>query len=208
LLLGCGAGTDKSLESAMKVYPSPRALFEAYRDASRHGDWQAIYHMSTSEAQRNMVFESYFACGEVSTPALKALQDKFGPSEATLGKTLREEYGRKHGADIGQGETAGNAARDQDLLRQVFFALTKDKVGFFTEVQKELNKQGGRSLAPVIAGDLEDLTVNGDTATGRVVVRLFHLGHDRGGGPEREVETTSYTTFHFRRVKRGWLLGH
>ena len=232
-LLGCYEITAEQKEPTMQAYSSPNAVFDAYRQAYQRRDWRTLYFLFTPKVQRDMVFEAYFACGELDDPKLKAVQKTFGCSEAALRKRYLEEYKRKHGhneeidkylAEIEKAtadaesnkrgaeptkkeisdmapspaEAAVNALpNDEDLLRQVLYDLTKDKVGFFTAVQEVLEKR--RKLN--VIGDLEEVTIKGDTATGRAKITIV----PKPGESPPKVDKID-KTFKFRRVDGGWLL--
>ncbi len=81
-------------------YPSPDAVFDAYRQANKTGDWQSFYFLFTPQVQRDMVFEAYFACGEVGGDRgakLEAIQRKFALAETAVRSRYLEAYKRKHG---------------------------------------------------------------------------------------------------------------
>lgn len=234
-LSACHEGTAKQKEPVMKVHSSPTEVFDAYRQAYRSGDWRTVYFMSTSEVQRNMVYEAEFVCVAAKDPAIKAIQKVFSPTEGMVGKRYWEEYKRKHGhaevidkclakaipywelKDKGAGGTeAGQAGtappppecaamdalpKDEELFRQALYDATKDKVGFIAEVQKLDRKR----RKPDIIGDLEQVTIKDDTATGQA--RITGVPQP-GESPRKPGQAPAVyeKPFKFRKVSGGWLL--
>ena len=86
---------------------------------------------------------------------------------------------------------------DEELNRQALFDATKDKVGFFAAVHKILEKD----RKPNVIGELEQVAIDGDTATGRVEITIVPQP-----GESPPVVDKNYKTFKFRRVNGGWLL--
>jgi hypothetical protein len=203
-LSACHEGKAEQKEPVMKVYSSPNAVFDAYRQAYRSGDLRTLYFLFTTDAQRDLVFEANFACedaGGAKFESLKKVRQEFGASEADLGRRYLEGYKRKHGHGeeidkylakaVPYWESKKKAARgtktresdavpapdgaavatlpnDEELVREALFGATKDKVGFFTAVQKVLEE--GRT--PNIIGDLEQVAIEGDKATGRAKITI------------------------------------
>ncbi len=215
----------------MKAYSSPTEVFDARRQAVRSGDWRAYYSLLTPEVQRYMPFETQFVCIMRNDPTLQAIQKKFGPTEAAAGKRYWEAYKRKHGhaelidkalakaipywesknkgaggTETGQAgmvppppESAAMDAlpKDEELSRQAIYDATKDKVAFFAEVQKFIQKD----RKPNIIGDLEQVTIKGDTATGHAKITIL----PQPGDSLQKVRKTD-KTFKFRRINGSWLL--
>jgi len=96
------AATEKDPKAP--VYQTPNAVFDAYRQTGRDGDWESHYRLHTRDAQRDLVFESHFFCGMAGRDrrkAVEAVQRKSGCSELEFGKRFFEQYKRKHGhADV------------------------------------------------------------------------------------------------------------
>jgi hypothetical protein len=231
LLSACRRDTPDQKEPVLKTHSSPNAVFDAYRQAARSGDWRAFYFLFTPEAQRDMVFEAEFVCGVRNDPALKVIQKRFGPAEAAVGQRYWKEYKRKHGhaevidtfllkaipywerkEQLGGGKEtaqAGTVPRppesavmddlpdDEELLRQAVYDATKNKVAYFAEVQKLV----GKGRKPNIVGDLEQVAIKGDTATGRVTITVVPQPPD---SPQKIDKFDK--TFKLRRINGGWLL--
>ena len=85
---------------------------------------------------------------------------------------------------------------DDQLWRDVVVANVKDKAGFFEAVAKLSEKD---PVWPV--GDLEQVVVQSDTATGRAKLTFV----PSAGEPRPTVDKID-KTFKFRRVNGGWLL--
>ena len=90
----------KQNEAAMKTYSSPREVFDAFREAYRKKDWHILFLLYTPERQRDLVFETLFACedaGGQKFEKLKSVKTKFGITEASLEREYLEQYKRNHG---------------------------------------------------------------------------------------------------------------
>jgi hypothetical protein len=215
----------------MKTYSSPTEVFDASRQAVRSGDWRGFYFQCTPEIQCDLVFEAVFTCGIKNDPTLNAIQKKFGPAETAFEKRYWEEFKRKHGhAELidkfftkaipywelkdkrAGGTETGQAGmvppppksaamkalpKDEELLRLALYDVTKDKVAFFAEARKFI----GKDRKPNIIGDLKQVTIKGDTATGRAKVTIL----PQPGDSLQKVRKTD-KTFKFRRVNGSWLL--
>jgi hypothetical protein len=99
LLIFSASHVSLAEEEPPKPYPSPTAVFDAYRQAYRSSDWRTFYLLFTPEAQRDLLFGANIACedaGGAKLKSLKAVQEKFGPDEAQFGKMYFEAYKQKH----------------------------------------------------------------------------------------------------------------
>jgi hypothetical protein len=56
------SGDDKTNTGTQKRYPSPTAVFDAYREARGKRDSRKVFSCLTPEAQNDAVFENFFAC--------------------------------------------------------------------------------------------------------------------------------------------------
>jgi hypothetical protein len=185
-------------------YASPTAVFDAYREAREKRDWRKCFSLLTLEAQNDALFESFFACGMHDSKESRAILKKYGLDDAAVGDALRKKYKEKYGIDIDTAEGAASVAllgdSDRDLLVDVVAAHVKDRAGFF---EAENNPFVEATVSPF--GDLEQLVVHDDTATGRAATSSFH-DETPPGEATRKVEDKIYKTFYFRRVNGGWLL--
>jgi hypothetical protein len=200
-------------DTQKKRYPSPAAVFDAYREARSGRDWRKCFSCLTSKVQDDAIFENVFACAEHDSKEERAILKKYGVDEATLTDTLKKEYKAKHGvypddatlndaldkeygadaaksgaAQIGTKSGPPPVATNRDVMRNIVSTHVKDKAGFFEANASLLEKN---AITPL--GDLEQIVVNGDTATGRANVG-------------RQIEDKIYKSFRFRRVNGGWLL--
>ncbi|REK19457.1 MAG: hypothetical protein DWQ37_01275 [Planctomycetota bacterium] len=228
LLSGCPESAAQQKEAEATVYASPNAVFDAYRHAYNNQDWRSLYFLCTRELQQELVFEAAFKCYEVgdADSATRRIEEKFGASEADLTKKYYESYKRKHGhgdvidkylakaiphleAKAGSGvetdesqfseEAAAVKAlpADKELQIQAVYDATKDKVGYFAAVQEMV--QSGRK--PNVIGDLKELVVDGDTATGHATILK------RPGPREsKQTDSTYDKRFKFRQLNGGWLV--
>jgi hypothetical protein len=186
-------------------YPSPTAVFDAYRKARENREWRTCFSFLTPEAQNDAVFEDFFACAEHASKEEHAIVKEYVDG-TTLNDDYEKKYKEKHGIDLPKlragretDPTFVPPPPDRDLLRDVVAAHVKDKAGFF-EANAKLSEKN--PVSPL--GDLEQLVIDDDTATGRAATPGFH--YETPGKTPRKVEDKTYKAFHFRRVNGGWLL--
>ena len=94
------SGDDKADTGTQKRYPSPTAVFDAYREARSKRDWRKCFSCLTPEEQNNAVFESFFECAESNSKESRAICKKYGLDEAALNDALEKTYKAKHGVDV------------------------------------------------------------------------------------------------------------
>lgn len=235
-LSACRGDTPDEKKRVVKTYSSPTEVFDAYRQADQSGDWRTFYFLCTPEVQRELVFQTQFACLVAEkVPAVSVIQKQFGPTEAEYGRRYYEAYKRKHGhaevidrflataipyweskeKEAGGGKT-GRAdtvppppevpgmdalPEDEELSRQAVYDATKDKVAFFVGVQ-ELDRKRRK---PDIVGDLAQVTITGDTATGRAKITIVHQPGESPRQPGQAPPVYD-KPFKFRRINGSWLL--
>jgi hypothetical protein len=205
LTISCANREDvDSHDGVPNSYPSPTAVFDAYREAREKRECRKCFSLLTSEAQNDALFESFFACGMHDSKESRAILKKYGLDDAALGDALRKKYKERYGIDIDTAEGAASVASlgdsDRELLVDVVAAHVKDKAGFF---EAEINQFEKESVSPL--GDLEQLVVDDHTATGRAATPGFHY-ETPPGKAHQKIEDKIYQTFKFRRVNGGWLL--
>jgi ketosteroid isomerase-like protein len=84
-----------------KVYSSPQAVFDAFREARKRGDWKTLFPCMTVEFRDDQTFEAFFSCSmRSSTPEVRALYAKFGVRPAAIQADYHKQYKAKHGIDI------------------------------------------------------------------------------------------------------------
>lgn len=212
LFLSAGPWACSANDGHTKRYASPKAVFDAYREVHARRDYRMCFSLLSLERQDDAVFEAFFACA-MHPQKTNAILKRYGVDEATLTSDLRREYEAKHGV-----EPAGDKALDDDLDKEyeaahgvppasrrdvmcdVLRRRIKDKAGFY---EAAVNLLVDHPPSPI--GDLEQVTVKDDTATGRATVSNFHCESPPNEAPRR-VEDRLDKTFRFRKVNDGWLL--
>jgi hypothetical protein len=168
-------------------------------------DMKAMYAEYQKRYKKKHGTDTAKAIGDRNRAAAKAAE--YGNNHATKQPASERTLATTSGAE--QTPARCDHPHDEDLYREVVGDQIKDNVGFFVEVTRLLTQMEHDSptgdLSPEILGDLEQVSVNDDVATGRAEVRHFHL-EARNAEPLRKVATTSYTTYRFRRLNGGWLI--
>jgi len=196
-------GDDIAHAGASSRYLSPTAVFNAYREGRDKRDWRKCFSCLAPKAQDDAVFEMFFECAESDSGEASAIRQKYGLDEAAITGALEKARNAKHGVGITRsGEGRPSAAPDRNLARDVVIARVKDKAEFYEAASNLFDRKG--AVSPL--GDLEELVVHGDTATGRARITIFHL-ESLGAGASRTVGDKVYRSFSFRRVNGGWLFG-
>lgn len=183
-------------------YQSPTAVFNAYREAGGKRDWRKCFACLTPEAQKETVFEVFFSCTMSSSEESRAIVKKYVDG-AAANDEFQKKYRKKHGIDIAklvEGRENDPTFRppppDRDLLRDAVAAHVKDKAGFYEAATDLFVKT---AVSPL--GDLEDLTVHDDTATGRAKRTIVPTPGESPPAVDKIDKTLK-----FRRVNGGWLL--
>lgn len=84
-----------------KVYPSPGAVFEAYREAREKQDYRTVFFCLTPESREPAVFEAWFAANmHLNQPKMLAVLEKFGVEEKVINAEYFKCFREKHGVDI------------------------------------------------------------------------------------------------------------
>jgi len=197
LTVSCASSED---DKAPNRYPSPKAVFDAFREARTKEQMGKIFFLVTPEVQDGMVFESFFECAALHSEEASAVAAKY-VDLATLDQDHAKQYKTKHGIDpdkatASQKDDPASAPPDDDQLWQdVVVEHVKDKVGFVVAVSK-LSKD---PIEPL--GDLESLAIDGDTATG-TAKQTFVPGPGESPPAVDKIDKE----FRFRKINGGWLL--
>jgi hypothetical protein len=199
LTVSCPVSAD---DKAPKRYSSPTAVFDAFREARDKRDWRKVFPLLTPEAQSYAVFESFFECTELGSKRTGDAVPKY-VDLATLTEDYHKAYKKKHGIGLDEAEakyknepTDANRPHDTELWSDVVVAHVTDKVGFCEAVAKLSEKEPVWPL-----GDLEQLAVHGDTATGKAKLTLVR--QPRGSPPAVDKIDKTYR---IRKTDGGWLL--
>ncbi len=212
---GTSSGKDKADSKTAKRYESPKAVFEAYREAYNHRDDSKYFSLLTPETQNGAVFEAFFECAMVGRETVP-ITSKY-VDEAAIENDYEKQYKAKHHIDFAKAY-AGHEhdpkfvppPHDGQLFCDAVAAHVKDKAGFYDAVAKYFKERAAKHhdeppICPL--GDLEELTVQGDTATAHAKVTI--LPNVAGGEtPIKPGESPAIydKPFKFRRVNGGWLL--
>ena len=211
----CASSGDGKTESGtQKRYASPTAVFDAYRKARDKHAARMVFSLLTPQAQSDAVFETFFACAEQGSQEMGPIVPKY-VDLATLGDDYEKQYKKKHGVDLAklQAEHKNDPtfvppSQDEQLWRDVVAAHIKDKAGFYEAVAKHFDERDAKRheekpVSPL--GDLEQVVVQDDTATGHAATLGFHY-ETPPGKPTQKVEDRIDKTFKFRRINGGWLM--
>jgi hypothetical protein len=186
-------------------YATPAAVFDACREAALKRDWRTYFDCLTPETQKNMMFELIFRCGlggsekaplivkkfvddEWASDYQEKFQEKFGMDHATFREKLRSDP-----------SVAALESSEHQLLCDVVAAHVRDKAGFFEAANNLFNRGDYDPL-----GELKQLTVEGETASGQAEA-IFQSWLIDGGG-KKVVRSRYDKTVHFRKVNGGWLI--
>jgi hypothetical protein len=195
-------------------YQSPKAVFDAYREAHARRDARTIFSLLTPHARDDAVFESLFSCMErQGADAITGRRSEAEEIGRIVGKYFdspaaendyNKQYKKKHGTG------PKTSPHDDQSWYDVVTAHVKDKAGLVEAVAKHFEDIAAKRheenpISPL--GDLENLVVRGDTATGsakETILRRIASGESppKAGGPP----STHDKPFKFRRVNGGWLL--
>ena len=179
-----GSENEKTSSGIQKRYQSPKDVFDAYRKACEKRDYPTIFLLSSPKRQSDAVYEAFFACTEQTFqemgPIIPKYVDMVGLSNdyneqyrkardrsrkaPSRSRATRTPLGRARPAMIGCGTTRWfpTSRIRQDSLRR----LPSTRI---TRWPKP-----GAALDPISPlGELEDLSVQGDTATAHAKMTIL-----------------------------------
>jgi hypothetical protein len=209
LMASCaGDGEGKKETENPARYPSPTAVFDAYRNALGKREWRTVFSLLTTEAQNETVFETFFSCAELDSDESNAIIKRYVDLTAANDE-YESQYKAKHGVDLKKLMKEHQddpefvpPAQDREIFRDAVAEHVKDKPGFYESAAKMFVE-----TTPVFPlGDLEHLVVKGDTAKGSAVQTIVsRSGESSSQGPGQS-QPVYEKSFEFRRVGNGWLL--
>jgi hypothetical protein len=195
-------------------YQSPKAVFDAYREAQGKREWRKVFSLLTPEMQNDAAFESFFACMEQGSKEMGPIVPQY-VEVATLNEDYQRQYKKKHGIDLAKVEqghendpTFVPPPLDEQLWRDVLAAHIKDKAGFCEAVAKHFDERNAKrhEVDPIMPlGDLEHLVVNDDTATGSAKKTILPRPGESPLKPG-QAPPIYEKPFKFRRINGEWLL--
>ena len=89
---------EKPKTETPKVYASPEAVFQAYRQGLAKNDARIWYFCLVPTLRDEQVIESLFACGIHMAPD-DPVRKKFGLDDASLGSEYNKRYEKKYGVN-------------------------------------------------------------------------------------------------------------
>jgi len=176
LLSGCGGCSPTK-------HDSPEAAFDALQEAAQEGDWETAMQQMTEQSQAKMAGGLVFGLGMMAA---------FDPKSKDEVESLLKEHGLDPDAEEDDEPIHGN---DMEAALKKMTDPIEDKPAFIADaiaLMKKLNKKEGGSSFDFPVGKLEDLKVDGNSATAVIVV-------SKKGKEERE-------PVEFRKVDGGWLV--
>ncbi len=221
---------EKAALEDLELYSSPHAVFSAFREARKNGDWPTLFSCHTPQAKRYLVREAVFCCSmKEYEPKWRAVMSEYVPKYVIYieyNKRHREKYGVVY--DPNAAETVAEAmkmdalrpwegeadavavedsvqpdplpARDEELYWEVVLAQVGDKAAFFKAVMELLGEE-----PPIETFD--DVVIQGDKATVHYTfTAMSHIYQKKPEDEPTEVWETVRRTVHFRRLERGWFI--
>lgn len=198
VLVGLAAGTTQAQAAG---FGTPQECFDAAKGHLAKKDYEGFCRCLTPDSQNLMagmfsmlpsMMRSFAALG--GEEAIKKIDTQFAKIDEVI---------KKHGLDAsklpGMPEMM-KVQKDEAKMKALFdnmLAPVKDRAAYLAELMKAFEslqdgQPGAPNLAEAIDGDLKDLTVAGDTATGTLVVT-------RNGDTQEQ-------PFNFKKVDGGWLI--
>jgi len=207
LMASCSRQRDNKLRAAPPpaIYATPAAVFDAWQEAARKRDWRKCFDCFTPDRQKNGIFELVSQCRTVDAQTggpliLKKFVD--ANWEADFKRKYQEKFGMEPKNIYGYPTVYGSLKPAEHQLRcDILAAHVKDKAGFVEAVCNLPERV--RGYPP--PGRLMQVTVDGDTATGKAEM-ISESKASYGNGVYKVVCTRYDTTYYFRKVNGGWLI--
>ena len=145
-------------------------------------EWRKLLSCGTPRREDQVVFDSFFVCAECNSKEDRAIWDKYVDG-AGMTDQYEKTYKAKHGVDLAKAR-AGHESDpnfvpppdDEVLWYEAVAAHIKDKASFVEAVAMVSVKQKD----PVSRiGELEQVKVKGDTATGHARVTAVPRAENR-----------------------------
>jgi hypothetical protein len=167
-----------------KVYKTPQAVFDAAMAASRKKDFKAAVTCLAPEAQKDMAAGFAYAALNIKEGNTEEVRKGFKPLFDVL-----ERHGLtgKATKDIQTGDDPKTAEKSRLALRR----LIKDHAAFAAEYLAAQDKVGGGERRGETKIRLADLKIDGEKATGTMVV-------DFGGSEDKRLPVE------FVKIGGGW----
>jgi hypothetical protein len=216
-----------------KGYPSPEAVFEAYRDALDKKDARRELLCQIPEL-RGDAYATFVGCQLCDKPAVAAVQRRFGVETQAVMDEHCTLYQREHGVDLKR------LAADQDAKVAAAFKEYYDRNGKDAPYPAELAQRlwppqpprddelmrrivnskvadhlgftfavldasRSRDYEPLRLSPLRNVRVTGDSASGGATVTAYHLATSPGQ-PGTRVRDGVVRTIRFRKSQDGWLI--
>lgn len=96
-----GLAAENSTDIRPKTYSSPRAVFDAYRQAREKQDWRTVYLCWTPHDRNVLISEAFFGCQmHPDDPDVLGVLKKYGVTEDAIEAEYFKRYKAKHGVDL------------------------------------------------------------------------------------------------------------
>lgn len=181
VLMGCGKSSkDNSTGGAAGAKAgSPEHAVKVVQQAAANHNWGQYYDGMTEKAQKNTALGLMFALA----PVMKA-----GPDWKAKVQSLQDRHGLGEEAEKNR-KRSTNPDEDFDIVA----GMIKDRKGFVSESLDILVEYSSNKVGPFLfQGDLSDVNVNGDVATGNMKTKI---------GEQEKTQSVS-----FKKVDGYWLL--
>jgi hypothetical protein len=216
LLAADESAAGKGSPHIPRGYASPREAFEGRRTAIARRDWHTAFSSLTPESQDAEVYnlcagwiwiECDGECGPIDGPGgtardagvakLRAIMKKHG---VDLEK-VRVEYVRRHHDTPSLNLDA--TSEEFERVLKITAPMVTNKAEFYEEATELLTRKVKDDLDPDY-GDLQGLTVSGDSARGWVLKTTYCVVGSSSGQPLRKVAGTYRLERCFRRIDGRW----
>jgi hypothetical protein len=205
------------------MHSSPDAVWDAFREAEKNGDWRTVWFCLLPEERNRLAFGLLFVCGTAGNQDVQAVLKAYGvaaddPTWADdhleglqidhawcrrkaievcetwpvpgLGSKPADENVVAAGPDAepiaSQLDRRIDAVARQYESAEIAGSMVVDKVGFFAAA---MNVLMNRTRERTLIGKLEEVTIDGETATGHADVTSVY-GGEKGGrkrGRKRDI---------------------
>ena len=147
---------------------SPEDVFAKMKTAAKNKDYEGMVKCMDSKSQEQMAVGMF-----MMSSMMKGFAGLGGDGKGKEAAEKIDGVLKKHNLDDIDEKEMEKFANDKDGAMKFLGSKIKDKAGFVGDLMTAMESMGDgkEKVAPEIEGELEDVEIDGDTATGTIVMK-------------------------------------